>query len=123
MDLVWPVLGLIAVAILAIAVSVALPFYRKHGIKQARASLNEVPGVLSRIDKSLEPYSSSKEYLPERVGRPLRSEIKTLVEWTLPSLGKTVRRTHDGVMKKEFESITLAANQLRETLMCYNYKY
>src|SRR5437016_5788522 len=123
MDLVWLVLGLIVVTILAITVSISLPFYRKRGIKQARASLNEVPGVLSRIDKSLEPYSSSKEYLPERIGRPLRSEIKTLVEWTLPSLGKTVRRTHDGAMRKESESITLAANHLRQELMGYNYQY
>jgi len=122
-DLVWLALGLVVVAILAITVSVALPFYRKRGIKQARASLNEVPGVLSRIDKSLEPYLSSKEYVPERVGRPLRSEMKTLVDSTLPSLGKTVRRTHDGVMKKEFESITLAANQLLQKLMGYNYQY
>src|SRR5207249_11849067 len=113
MDLVWLVLGLVVVAILAITVSVALPFYRKRGIKQVRASLNEVPGVLSRIDKSLEPYLSSKEYLPERVGRPLRSEIGTLVESTLPSLGKTVRRTRDRVMSKEFVSITMSTNQLR----------
>src|SRR2546427_10512682 len=123
MDLVWLVLGLVVVTILAITVSVALPFYRKRGIKQARASLNAVHGILSRIDKSLEPYSSSKEYIPERVGRPLRSEIKTLVEWTLPSLGKTVRRTHDGAMRKQSESITLAANQLHQKLMGHNYQY
>src|SRR2546427_11992624 len=123
MDLVWLVLGLVVVAILAITVSAALPFHRKRGIKRARASLNEVPGVLSRIDKSIEPYSSSKEYLPERVGRPLRSEIKTLVEWTLPSLGKAVRRTHDGVMRKEFESITMASNQLRQKLMEHNCQF
>src|SRR5437867_6229111 len=123
MDLVWLVLGLVVVAILAITVSVALPFYRKRGVKQARASLNEVPGVLSRIDKSLDPYLSSKEYLPERVGRPLRSETKTLVESTLPSLGKTVRRTHDSAMRKEFESITLAANQSHQKLMGHNYQY
>src|SRR3989442_10618699 len=103
MDLVWLVLGLVVVAILAITVSVALPFYRKRGIKQARASLNEVPGVLSRIDKSLEPYLSSKEYLPERVGRPLRTEIQTLAELTLPSLGKSIRRAHDSSMRKDFE--------------------
>src|SRR5438477_10003324 len=123
MDLVWLVVGLVVVSILAITVAVALPCYRKHGIKQARASLNEVHIVLSRIDKSLEPYSSSNEYIPERVGRPLRSEIKTLVEWTLPSLGKTLRRTHDGVMRKESESITMAANQLRQRLMGHNYQY
>src|SRR2546428_10346731 len=123
MDLVWLVLGLVVVAIVAITVSVALPFYRKRGIKQARGSLNEVHGVLSRIDKSLEPYSSSKEYLPERVGRPLRSEIKTLIESTLPSLGKAVRRTHDGVMRKEFESITMASNQLRQKLMEHNFQF
>src|SRR2546426_9012092 len=123
MDLVWLVLGLVVVAILAITVSVALPFYRKRGIKHARASLNEVPGVLSRIDKFLEPYLSSKEYLPERVGRPLRSEMKTLIESTLPSLGKAVRRTHDGVMRKEFEFITMAMDQLRQKLMEHNFQF
>src|SRR5437867_3678064 len=122
-DLVWLVLGLVVVAILAITGSVALPFYRKRGIKQARAALNEIPGVLSRIDKFLEPYLSSKEYLPERVGRPLRSEMKTLVESTLSSLGKSVRRTHDGVMRKEFESITMATEQLRQTLTGHNHQY
>src|SRR5437667_2821046 len=123
MDLVWLVLGLVVGAILAITVSVALPFYRKRGIKQARAYLNEVPGVLSRIDKFLLPYLSSKEYLPERVGRPLKSEMKTPVESTLPSLGKTVRRTHNGITRKDFESITIAANQLRQKLMEHNFQF
>src|SRR3989475_6556782 len=123
MDLVWLVLGLVVGAILTITVSVALPFYRKRGINQARAYLNEVPGVLSRIDKFLLPYLSSKEYLPERVGRPLMSEMKTLIESTLPSLGKTVRRTHDSLMRKEFESITLGANQLRQKLMEHNCQF
>ena len=117
MDLLWLVLGLVVAAILAITVSVTLPVYRKRNIEQSRASLDEVWAVLSRIDNSLEPYLSSKEYLPERIGRPLREEIKTLVERALPSFEKTVRRTHDSAMRKEFESITLAANQLRQKLI------
>src|SRR5437016_6657379 len=124
MDLLWLVLGPVTiVGILALAILVALPRYRKHSVEQARASLNELPPVLTRIDNSLEPYLSSKEYLPERVGRPLRSEIQTLVELTLPSLRKTVRRAHDGAMRKDFESMTTAANQLRQKLMGHNYQY
>src|SRR3989475_1740518 len=123
MDLLWLVLGLVLAAVLAIVVLVALPWYRKHSIEQARASLKEVPPILTRIDNALEPYLSSKEYLPERVGRPLRSEIQTLVELTLPSLRKTVRRAHDGAMRKDFESMTTAANQLRQKLMGHNYQY
>src|SRR5438128_3062302 len=123
MDLLWLVLGLVLAAILAIVVLVALPWYRKHGIEQARASLKDVPSVLTRIDNSLQPYLSSKEYLPERVGRPLRSEIQSLVELTLPSLRKSVRRAHDGAMRKDFESITIAANQLRQNLIGHNYQY
>src|SRR3989440_11030128 len=110
MDLLWLVLGLVLEAVLAIVVLVALPWYRKHGIEQARASLKEVRPILTKIDNSLEPYLSSKEYLPERVARPLRSEIQTLAELTLPVLGKSVRRAHDGAMRKDFESITIAAN-------------
>src|SRR5438128_6033598 len=123
MDLLWLVLGLVLAAILAIVVLVALPWYRKHGVEQARTSLSEVPSVLTRIDNSLQPYLSSKEYLPERVGRPLRSEIQTLLELTLPSLGRRVRRTHDSAMRKDFESITTAANQLWQKLAGYNYQY
>jgi DNA helicase-4 len=123
MDLLWLVLGLVLAAILAIVVLVALPWYRKRGIEQARASLKEISSVLTRINNSLQPYLSSKEYIPERVGRPLRSEIQTLVELTLPSLGKSVRRTHDRAMRKDFESITIVANQLRQKLMGHNYQY
>src|SRR6266699_5962321 len=123
MDLLWLVLGLVLAAILAIVVLVALPWYRKHGIEQARASLKEVPPILTKIDNSLEPYLSSKVYLPERVARPLSSETQTLVELTLPSLEKNVRQTHDSVMRKEFECITMAANQLRQKLVGRNYQY
>src|SRR5437660_30517 len=123
MDLLWLVLGLVLAAILATVVLVALPWYRKHSIELARASLKEVPSIINRIDNSLQPYLSSKDYLPERVGRPLRSEIRTLVELTLPSLGKSVRRTHDGAMRKDFESITIVANLLRQKLMGHNYQY
>src|SRR5438552_9025027 len=123
MDLIWLVLGLVLAAILAIVLLVALPWYRKHSIDQARASLKEVPSIITRIDNSLQPYLSSKEYLPERVGRPLRSEIQTLVELTLPSLGKSVRRAHDGAMRKDFESMTTAGNQLRQNLIGHNYQY
>src|SRR5438445_12677797 len=49
--------------------------------------------------------------------------MKTFVESTLPSLGKTVRRTHDGVMRKEFESITMATNQLYQKLMEHNFQF
>src|SRR2546427_2727165 len=123
MDLLWLVLGLVLGAIIAIVVLVALPWYQSHGIEQARASLKEVPPILAKIDSSLEPYLSSKEYLPERVSRPLRSEIQTLVVLTLPSLRKRVRRAHDGAMRKDFESITIAANQLRQNLIGHNYQY
>src|SRR5207253_8146042 len=123
MDLPWLVLGLVLAAILSIVVLVALPWYRKHGIEQARASLKEVPSIITRIDNSLQPYLSSKEYLPERVGRPLRSDMQTLVELTLPSLGKSVRRAGDGAMSKDFESITIVAKQLRQKLMGHNYQY
>src|SRR5438105_15792663 len=110
MDLLWLVLGLVLAAILAIAVLVALPWYRNHSIEQVRASLQEVPSIITRIDNSLQPYLSSREYLPERVGRPLRSEIQTIVELTLPVLGKSVRRARDVAMRKDFESMTTAAN-------------
>src|SRR5207245_2799223 len=35
----------------------------------------------------------------------------------------TVRRTHDGVMRKEFESITMATNQLYQKLMEHNFQF
>ncbi len=123
MDLLWLVLGLVVAAILAVTVLVILPWYRKQSVEKARASLKDIPSVLTRIDDSLQLYLSSKEYLPERIGRPLRSEISTLVELTLSSLEKGVRRTHDNVMRKEFEAITIAANQLRQRLVGHNYQY
>src|SRR5690242_9484957 len=124
MDLLWLVLGpAVVVGVLALTVFAVVPWYRKQSVEKARASLREVPSVLTRIDDSLQPYLSSKEYFPERLGRPLRSEIQTLVELTLPSLEKTVRRAHDGALRKDFESITIAADNLSQKLAVHNYQY
>ncbi len=122
MDLIWPVLGLAAVAI-ALMVLVAFPFYRKRRAKHILDGLNMARATLARIDGAARPHLSPSEYIPERIARPLRSEINTFVERILPSVEANVRRTHNATVRKEFDSILLAANQLRQSFASQNYQY
>jgi DNA helicase-4 len=123
MDLLWLVLGLAVALVIALTTLVFLLFYRRLGFKHARDSLAEAREILAQIDSSTRPHLSSRKYVPERIARPLRSEINTLVERTLPSVEANVRRTHDATLRKEFDSISLAANQLRQSFASQNYQY
>ena len=123
MDLLWLVLGLAVALVIALTTLVFLPFYRRLGFKHATDSLAEAREILAKIDGSTRPHLSSRKYVPERIARPLRSEINTLVERTLPSVEANVRRTHDATLRKEFDFISLAANQLRQSFASQNHQY
>ncbi len=76
-----------------------------------------------RVNNSFETYSSSGQYLPERIGRPLKAESIVLVERMLPRIENTVRRAHDPSLQKEVAPITTAARQLHQSIVGHNYQY
>jgi DNA helicase-4 len=123
MDLIWLVLEVAVALVIALTTLVLLPFYRRLGFKHVTDSLAEARAILTKIDSATEPHLSSREYIPERIARPLRAQINTFVERTLPSVEVNVRRTHDATVRKEFDSISLAANQLRQSFSSQNYQY
>jgi DNA helicase-4 len=124
MDLVWLVLGLsVAAAVVALATLVVLPDRRKRTAKHVADGLNDARSTLTRIENATKSYLIPTEYISERIARPLKSELKTFVEQTLPSIEKSVRRTRDDAILKEFDSISFAASQLRQAFVGQNHKY
>src|SRR5437667_4280783 len=124
MDLVWWVLGLsVAAAVVALAILVVLPDRRKRTAKHVADGLNEARSTLTRIENATRSHLIPTEYISERIARPLQSELKTFVEQTLPSIEKSVRRTRDDAILKEFDSISFAASQLRQAFVGQNHKY
>ena len=124
MDLLSLVLGLsVAAAVVALATLVVLPDHRKRTAKHVAKGLNDVRATLTRIENATKPHLIPTEYISERIARPLQSELKTFLEQALPSIEKSVRRTHDDAILKEFDSISFAASQLRQAFVEQNHKY
>ncbi|HWY29088.1 MAG TPA: hypothetical protein VNW25_07500, partial [Candidatus Sulfotelmatobacter sp.] len=74
MDLLWPVLGLAVVAVTALGVLMAVPFYRRRNAKHTLDDLNAARATLLRLDSAARPHLTPRTYIPERIARPLRSE-------------------------------------------------
>jgi hypothetical protein len=85
--------------------------------------LQEAGTAITNIEAIIKPFSASNSYLPERVKRPLLTRITELHENMLPSIIKTVRRTHDGAMLEQFQSIVQNVGQLRSNLAAHNYRF
>src|SRR2546427_3400505 len=101
-------------------VSWLIPWIRNRRLSQAKAVLQEAGTAIKNIEATVKPFSASNSYLPERVKRPLLTQITELHENTLPSITKTVRRTHDGAMLEHFQSIVQNVGQLRSNLANHN---
>ena len=100
-----------------------IPWIRKWRLSQAKAVLQETGTAITNIEATIEPFSASNLYLPERVKRPLLTQVTELHENTLPSITKTVRRTHDGAMLGQFQSIVQNVGQLRSNLATHNNRF
>src|SRR6266567_3409717 len=100
-----------------------IPWFRKRRIEQARAAMQSAQTIVSNIGNTLQPYTVSQAYLPERVIRPLLSQVNELNGLTLPPVAKTVHRTKDATMQKHLESITRDSDQLHGVLTRQNDEY
>ena len=78
---------------------------------------------VSNIGNTLQPYKVSQAYIPERVIRPLLSQLNELDAVTLPPVAKIVHRTKDATMQKHLEAITRNSDQLHRVLTRQNDEY
>src|SRR6266702_2832243 len=100
-----------------------IPWFRKRRIERARAAMQSAQTIVSNIGNTLQPYTVSQAYLPERVIRPLLGQLNELKGVTLPPVVKTVHRTKDATMQKHLESITRDSDQLHGVLTRQNDEY
>ncbi len=100
-----------------------IPWFRTRRIKQAKAGLQEAKTVVSNTENVLKPFLGSKEYVPERIKRPLLAQVTELHERTLPPIVKRVLRARDSTMREQLESLVESATQLRRMVTNQNDQY
>ncbi len=100
-----------------------IPWIRTRRRKRARAELEEARTHASKIETYVKPFSGMGVYLPERVKRPLLTEVIQLDELTIPSVARTVQRAHDDSLRGQLELLRKDASQLRMRIASQNHQF
>ncbi len=100
-----------------------IPWIRTRRRKQARAELEDARTHASKIETYVKPFSGMGVYLPERIKRPLLTEVIQLDELTIPSVARTVQRAHDDSLRGQLELLRKDASQLRMRIASQNHQF
>src|SRR5213594_1996635 len=110
------------VAVVAAGVAVVV-WYRRRQVARALIGLRQAQSDLRGIEKALEPFVRSSNYIPESVRRPLEVQVVQTAEGRLPPIAKVIRRSRDTEMRQESEVAVRHGTELRHTLESHNNQY
>src|SRR2546421_512419 len=116
-------LSLVLVVAVAAAGVAAVVWDRRQQVARARVGLRQAGTDLRGIETALEAFVRFGNYIPESVGRPLGKKVVQIVEDSLPSIAKVVRRVRDSGMRQESEVALRRGNELRRILDGHNGQY
>src|SRR2546427_7495710 len=109
-------LSLVLVVAAAAAGVAAFVWYRRRQVARARIGLRRAQSDLRGIEKALETFVRSGDYIPESIRRPLGAKVVQIAEGSLPPIAKVVRRVRDSAMRQESEAALRHGNELRRIL-------
>src|SRR5437867_10490546 len=98
-------------------------WYRRRQVARALIGLRQAQSDLRGIEKALETFVRSGNYIPESVRRPLGVQVVQIAEGSLPPIAKVVRRARDTEMRQESEVAVRHGNELRHILESHNDQY
>jgi len=101
----------------------AVVWYRRRQVARALIGLRQAQSDLRGIEKALETFVRSGNYIPESVRRPLGVQVVQIAEGSLPPLAKVVRRARDTEMRQESEVAVRHGSELRQILESHNNQY
>ncbi len=119
MDLVAPVLAILAIA----AVALAFVLLRRRQLDRALDVLAKEESSLADLERSLEPFLAEDSYIPERVKRPAEAESARISGTSLPSLTRVLRRAKDSDAPDHAEGALRRAAELGRRLQAHNAEY
>ena len=109
-------------AVVAAGVAVVV-WYRRRQVARALIGLRQARSDLRGIEKALEPFVRSGNYIPESVRRPLEVQVVQIAEGRLPQIAKVIRRSRDTEMRQESEVAVRHGDELRHILESHNNQY
>jgi len=101
----------------------AVVWYRRRQVARALIGLRRAQSDLRGIEKALETFVRSGNYIPESVRRPLGVQVVQIAEGSLPPIAKVVRRARDTEMRQESEVAVRHGSELRQILESHNNQY
>ena len=101
----------------------AVVWYRRRQVARALIGLRQAQSDLRGIEKALETFVRSANYIPESVRRPLGVQVVQIAEGSLPRIAKVVRRARDTEMRQESEVALRHGGELRRILEGHNDQY
>src|SRR2546422_835531 len=116
-------LSLVLVVAAAAAGVAAVVWYRRRQVARALIGLRQARSDLRGIEKALETFVRSGNYIPESVRRPLGAKVVEIADGSLPPIAKVVRRTRDTEMRRESEVAVRHGSELRRVLEGHNDQY
>jgi len=115
---------LLLVPVVAAALGVvAFLWYRKRRVQQAGIALQQAADDLRGIESSLQPFTRTGDYIPERVRRPFEAKASDVAERVLPRIAKVVPRFRHASMRDQFEGVRRNADELQKALKEHNETY
>src|SRR2546430_13167267 len=116
-------LSLVPVVAAAAAGVAAVVWYRRRQVARALVGLRQAQSDLRSIEKALETFVRSGNYIPESVRRPLGARVVQIAEGSLPPIAKVVRRVRDYGMRQESEVALRHGSELQRILEGHNDQY
>src|SRR3989454_2046541 len=116
-------LSLVPVVAAAVAGVAAIFWYRRRQVASALIGLRQVQSDLRGIEKAVETFVRSGNYIPESVRRPLEVQVVQIAEVSLPPIAKVVRRARDTEMRQGSDVALRHGDELRHILESHNNQY
>src|SRR3989449_3690600 len=114
----------LVLVVAAVAAGVAgVLWYRRRQVARALVGLRQAQSDLRSIEKALETFVRSGNYIPESVRRPLGARVVQIAEGSLPPIAKVVRRVRDYGMRQESEVALRHGSELQRILEGHNDEY
>src|SRR5207247_3051246 len=116
-------LSLVLVVAAVAAGVAAVVWYQRRQVARALIRLRQAQSDLRGIQKALETFVRSGNYIPESVRRPLGVQVVQIAEGSLPPIAKVARRARDTEMRPESGVAVRHGNELRHILDSHNDQY
>ena len=98
-------------------------WFRKRQVQQAGIRLDQAAAELGGIERTLQVFTRTGDYIPERIRRPLETESAEFSEPVLEPIAKVIRRSRDSTTRDRLQDLLRRSDKIRRVLGEHNESY